>query len=149
MRAEKAYLRRTRYQVLDLASSVQYLVYIMKCSTAPPNIKIRHYPTGGTIFSPFEPCRSSNSFKWSSSFNQPPSPPSSPTPPPSPRPRPYWRMWRYDLAWSQRLALAAIKLTEGACKMHEAEICSCLNGRFRPRKETLEKMTTASKVQGN
>ena len=34
----------------------------------------------------------------------------------------YWRVWRYDLAWSQRLVLAEIKLTEGACKMHKAEI---------------------------
>ena len=29
----------------------------------------------------------------------------------------------YVTLWSQRLALAATKLTEGACKMHEAEIC--------------------------
>ena len=26
-----------------------------------------------------------------------------------------------DLTWSQRLALETIKLTEGACKAHEAE----------------------------
>ena len=49
-----------------------------------------------------------------------------------------WRMWRFDLAWSPRLALAAIRLTEGARQTHDAEIYWSFNGRFRPTKETLE-----------
>ena len=59
----------------------------------------------------------------------------------------YWRMWRYDLEWLQRLALTANKLTDGACKMHEAGIYWCFKGRFRPTKGW-EQRSAVSRVRG-
>ena len=52
-------------------------------------------------------------------------------------------MWRYELARSQRLALAAIKLSEKSCKMHGPEIPGIffvLTGAFCQQKKYMRKI---------
>ena len=57
-----------------------------------------------------------------------------------------WRMWLHDLEWSQRLSLVAIRLTEEACKMHDAGRYWWFRGRFRPKK-TWEQWIAVSRAQ--